>query len=102
MARKQSEEMEFESLPDEEDESDGATECKLCEAEAELGKQLCEDCGRCANCGEEWSYRDAKAAHKTEDGRVCDDCYETYYGGEIPEKESKERLEDDEEPEDEE
>lgn len=105
MAKKNhDEEPEFEEYEeeDEDDEDEDAIEpddCRICEAEVEIGSDLCEDCGKCACCDEPWDYKTAKGARKTGDGRVCESCYEENYSEDDLDDSSPAAADEDEEEE---
>ena len=101
--RPDDEDVELEPLEEEvdEDEDEDSIDddaCRLCGAETEIGSDLCEDCGKCAACEEPWDYKTAKVAKKTEDGRVCESCFEENgYEVEESDEEDDEEEEDDDE-----
>jgi hypothetical protein len=105
MAKRKHEEEEWEELEEEVDEDEDALEekvCKLCDSETEIGKELCEDCAYCAACGDEWKFKVAKDAKKTEDGRVCATCFEEEYSDDDHLDEDKKDDEDEDEDSDDE
>lgn len=90
---------ELESLEDEDDGSDtddedslAPEECALCDAEASIGKKLCETCSHCAICDKAFKgLAKAKKAKVVEDGRICDECFaDSYTEDDLIEEEDEE------------